>query len=314
MKSCETVISDSVGPSLSAVYDFWNVEACGSHYIRARGGTPEFFEEFRRFRYNVEWQIPLLVPFGETKGKRVLEIGSGNGTDGVMFALAGADYTGVDLTHTAIEATRTHFEILGLKGSFQIENAENLSFADESFDFVYSHGVLHHTANPDKAFAEVYRVLRKGGRAILMLYHKHSFNYYFRILGYMRARVLLRILSRMGRFSSDRSVLGDRPSAIRGNEDSSVWQIHYENFLREGWSYLRAQKFVHHATDGPGCPVANVYTARSVREAFKQFCAVEIKTAHFPVRKYWFAKWVPFSVEQWLASVMGWYLFVYLNK
>jgi SAM-dependent methyltransferase len=306
--------ANSPGPALSQVYDFWDVEACGSHAVRAKRGTRQFFEEYRRLRYAVEWHIPLLVPFADTKGRKVLEIGCGNGADGVMFALAGADYTGVDLTSAAVAATRLHFEILGLKGRFQIENAECLSFADESFEFVYSHGVLHHTPNPSNAFSEIYRVLRPGGRAILMLYHKHSFNYYVRILGYMRARVFLRILTRLGRFSADRLRLREELARIRDNQEPLVWQAHYENFLRYGWRYLRARNFVHHATDGPGCPVASTYTAKSARAAFSRFRSVETRVAHFPLHKYSFAKWVPARLEPWAASRLGWYLFVYLTK
>jgi SAM-dependent methyltransferase len=309
-----TMTSNAAEPRLASVYDFWNFEACGSHYVRAKRGTPEFYEEYRQLRYNVEWHIPLLVPFAQTKGKKVLEIGCGNGADGVMFALAGADYTGVDLTNAAIEATRMHFDVLGLKGRFQIENAESLSFADESFDFIYSHGVLHHTSSPENAFAEVHRVLKTGGDALLMLYHKRSFNYYVRILGYMRARVFLRILTRMGRHAADRSALAKKMINLRGNADGSIWQIHYENFLRHGWSYLRSENFVHHATDGPECPVAQVYTARGLRDTFKQFRSIQFKTAHFPLRKYAFAKWAALSLERWLASKLGWYLFVYLKK
>jgi ubiquinone/menaquinone biosynthesis C-methylase UbiE len=314
MNPHETMTSSSTNPPLAPVYDFWNFAACGSHYVRAKRGTPEFYEEYRQLRYNVEWHIPLLVPFAETKGKKVLELGCGNGADGVMFALAGADYAGVDLTNAAIEATRAHFDALGLKGRFQIENAESLSFADESFDFVYSHGVLHHTAHPENAFAEVHRVLKTGGNALLMLYHKRSFNYYVRILGYMRARVLFRISSRIGRHAADRAGLAEGPANVRGNADNSVWQIHYENFLRHGWSYLSPKNFVHHATDGPECPVAHVYTASGLRDAFKQFRSIQFRAAHFPLRKYAFAKWAPLSVERWLASKMGWYLFVYLKK
>lgn len=298
---------------VSGVFDFWNTEACGSDLVKADRGTPEFYEEFRRLRYGVEWHIPLLVPFAATKGKRVLEIGCGNGADGVMFACSGASYTGVDLTTAATEATRRHFEVLGLKGSFQLENAERLSFPDESFDFVYSHGVLHHTPNPARAFSEVYRVLKPGGQAVVMLYHKHSFNYYVRILGYMRLRVLLRIVSRLHKHSADRHNLSSEIKGARGNQSPSVWQIHYENFLRHGWTYLRPEHFVHHATDGPECPIAYVFTARNVRAAFSQFRSIQLKTAHLPLRKY-FGKWFPVPVERWFASRLGWYLFIYATK
>jgi len=296
------------------VQDFWKTEACGSHFVPGEKGTPEFYRQYREFRYRMEWHIPLLVPFSEMKDKTVLEIGCGNGADGIMFAQAGAHYTGVDLTETAVEATRAHFRSLGLEGVFHLENAEQLSFADESFDCVYSYGVLHHTPCPANAFREVGRVLKPGGKAILMLYHKHSFNYYVRILGYMRLRILLRILSRMGHFSSDRAHLGEGLKGIRGNQDSSVWQLHYETFLRVGWSYLRPENFVHHATDGPECPFAFVYTQKMAREIFQNFSAIQTVVAYFPLRKYSIGKRIPLAVEKLLGALMGWYLFVYLTK
>lgn len=301
-------------PHLSEVRDFWDVEACGTHLVHADRGTVEFYKEFRDIRYKTEWHLPLFVPFNETRGKKVLEIGCGNGADGVMFALAGAEYTGVDLTDAAVIATRRHFETLDLEGRFQIENAEQLSFSSESFDYVYSHGVLHHTARPEKAFSEVFRVLKPGGKAILMLYHRHSFNYYVRILGYMRVRVLLYSILRLTRHSSDRAKLRKPRLEIRGNQSSDTWRAHYENVLRYGWRYLKARTFVHHATDGPECPIAHVYTKKMIHHLFRQFRVVQTRVAHLPLRKYLLFKWVPPFIERRLSSLMGWYLFVYLEK
>jgi ubiquinone/menaquinone biosynthesis C-methylase UbiE len=296
------------------VHEFWNTEACGAHYISLEKGTAGFYEKYREFRYRTEWHIPLLVPFSETTGKRVLEIGCGNGADAVMFANYGAEYTGVDLTEAAVDAARRHFEVLNLRGAFQVENAERLSFPEASFDFVYSHGVLHHTPHPDVAFREVHRVLKPGGKAVLMLYHKHSLNYYLRIMGYMRARVLVHILSRIGRFSRDSAGLGGGIVGVRGNVGSSVWELHYKNFLRFGWPYLRAQNFIHHATDGPECPIAFVYTQRALRRALAYFRSIETKIAHFPIRKTSLGWWIPLSIERQVASCLGWYMFVYLTR
>jgi SAM-dependent methyltransferase len=296
------------------VRSFWNTEACGSDLVEAEKGTAEFYDQYRRLRYQTEWHIPLLVPFSETRGKSVLEIGCGNGADGALFAQNGAIYTGVDLTQAAVDSARTHFQILHLPGTFQIENAEHLTFPDHSFDFVYSHGVLHHSPDPSKAFSEVYRVLRPGGKAVLMLYHKHSFNYYVRILGYMRVRAIARIFARLGHFASDRARLQDGLKGVRGNENSSVWQLHYEGFLRSGWRYLSADRFVHHATDGPECPFAYVYTRKSLASLFSGFTSINTRVAHFPLRKYTITKWVPSRVEDFFAARLGWYLFVYLTK
>src|SRR6059036_3017641 len=113
---------------LKSIHAFWNTEACGTHFVEQYSGEKDFFEKFREHRYRTEWHIPLLVRFAEAKGKQLLEIGTGNGADGVMFALNGAVYTGVDLTEAALEATRKHFQSLGLTGTFQKENAEQLGF------------------------------------------------------------------------------------------------------------------------------------------------------------------------------------------
>jgi ubiquinone/menaquinone biosynthesis C-methylase UbiE len=301
--------------TVEEVSAFWSTEACGTHFVRDFADEREFYDKFREHRYRTEWHLPLLVPFAQAKGKKVLEIGTGNGADGVMFALNGADYTGVDLTDTALEATRRHFAAQSLKGSFQCEDAEALSFPEESFDWVYSHGVLHHTPNTQRAIDQVWRVLKPGGSAIVMLYHKHSFNYFVRIMVYMRVRVLLKILSRFGKWAEDRrQIHREKVVGLRGNQDRQVWEIHYQNFLRQGWSYLRARNFIHHCTDGPECPVAYAFSRSEAAEVFARFADVRMTVAHFPLRKYAFGKWMPFALEKWLAPKIGWYLFIYAQR
>lgn len=302
-------------PALNNVHAFWNTEACDTHFVEEFADEREFYEKFREQRYRTQWHIPRLVLFAAAKGKTVLEIGTGNGADGAMFALNGAIYTGVDLTEAALEATRKHFQVLGLAGKFQKENAEQLSFPSASFDWVYSHGVLHHTPRTQTAINEVWRVLKPGGQAIIMLYHKHSFNYFVRIMTYMRLRVLLKILSRARRWKSDRRQLAsDELLGLRGNQDRQVWEIHYRNFLKTGWSYLQAKNFIHHCTDGPECPVAYAFSKAEARRLFAHFDEARMKVAHFPIRKYSSGRWVPLWVEESLASAIGWYLFIFATK
>ncbi|HEX8180962.1 MAG TPA: class I SAM-dependent methyltransferase [Pyrinomonadaceae bacterium] len=297
--------------TVEQVAAFWDTEACGTQFVARATDERDFYTQYRRFRYETEWHIPEFVPFTEMRGQRVLEIGCGNGADGVMFAQHGAHYTGVDLTAAAVAATRKHFTVMNLPGEFRLADAEQLDFADESFDTVYSYGVLHHTPRPARAIREVHRVLRPGGRAFVMLYHRHSFNYYARILGYMRARVLLRILARAAHWSADRQAVRAKELAgLRGNESKAVWALHYENFLRTGWAYLRARNFVHHCTDGPECPYAYAYSRREARQLFAPFTAVKFRVAHFPLRKYRFARALPFAVERLLAARLGWYLLI----
>ena len=300
---------------LKAVHAFWNTEACGTHFVQGAADERDFYEKFREHRYRTEWHIPLLVPFAEAKAQKVLEIGIGNGADAAMFALHGGIYTGVDLTEAALEATRRHFEVLGLSGTFQKENAERLSFPAASFDIVYSHGVLHHTPHPQKAIEEVYRVLKPGGRAIVMLYHKRSFNYYIRIMLYMRLKVLLKIASKASRWKRDRQRLVNRPIVgVRGNQNREIYNLHYENFLKSGFAYLTSKNFIHHCTDGPECPIAFAFSKTEARHLFARFRNVRTKVAHFPIRKYSPRGCVPMALERLLASTMGWYLFIFAEK
>src|SRR5207302_5586412 len=148
----------------AAVRAFWEAQACGERYGR----------EHDRLRYELEPEIVAFADFVSARGKRVLEVGVGMGADCVRFAQAGAQVTGVDLTERAVEITRGRLEEEGLDGDVRVADAESLPFPDDSFDLVYSWGVLHHTPDPVAAITEARRVLAPGGRLKVMLYHRRS--------------------------------------------------------------------------------------------------------------------------------------------
>src|SRR4051794_17854646 len=126
-------------------------------------GTPASFAKVEAHRYAEQPWMHETFRFERFAGERVLEIGVGLGTDHLQFARAGAQTTGVDLTPRCIELTRRRFEQEGLSSDLRIMDAENLAFDDDSFDVVYSFGVLHHIPSTERAFAQVRRVLRPGG-------------------------------------------------------------------------------------------------------------------------------------------------------
>src|ERR1043166_1150605 len=159
------------------VREFWQQHPCGTKFSDAETGTREFFQRIEAHRYEKEWHIRTAANFAASRGLKVLEIGCGIGTDGAHFASAGADYTGIDLTEAAVELAQRRFALSGLAGKFRVSDAEQLDFPNESFDLVYSHGVLHHTPDIDAAVREIHRVLKPGGRAFVMLYHRGSYNY-----------------------------------------------------------------------------------------------------------------------------------------
>lgn len=156
------------------VRDFWQHRPCGSKHADAPEGTPEFYAEVEGARERLEPFIATYADFTSTRGKEVLEIGVGLGTDLTRFARAGARVTGVDLTERAIENTRRRLELAGVASDLCVADAERLPFDDASFDVVYSWGVLHHTPHPELAMAEAVRVLRPGGRLCVMLYARRS--------------------------------------------------------------------------------------------------------------------------------------------
>lgn len=283
---------------------FWQANPCGVKFADGAPGTRRFYELVEEHRYTSEWHIPIAANFVSAGGLKVLEIGCGLGTDGAQFAKAGADYTGVDLTEAAVELARKRFELFDLSGTFQTADAEDLEFADESFDLVYSHGVLHHTPDTGKTIREIYRVLRPGGRAMVMLYHRGSYNY----------RVNISVLRRAGaqllRWEPGIQMI----NRITGEPLDSLRE-HARLLRTEKAAYLKPEEFLSQNTDGAGNPLARVYSRREAGELFKDFSEVTLKT--YFLNKRWLpllGNLLPRSLESRLASRWGWHLWIYATK
>ena len=165
------------------VKDYWEVRAPQVWYSDKEIGRLSWLNELEYKRYNIYYEfIPKIAEFKYHYGEEVLEIGVGVGTDLMQYAKHGAIVSGIDLTQNAIDLTKRNFELKKLKYKYlESQDAENLSFADNSFDLVYSFGVLHHTPNTDKAIKEVHRVLKQNGKAIIMLYSRGWKHYFKRI-------------------------------------------------------------------------------------------------------------------------------------
>ena len=160
------------------IQKFWNNASCGEVY--AVGTETNYYESQREVRYKYESYIHEFAKFHEGSGRHVLEIGIGMGADHVEWAKSDpVRLCGIDLTERAVEQTRKRLAIYGLASDIQVADAEHLPFPDASFDIVYSWGVLHHSPDTMQCFREVHRVLKPGGTARIMVYHKFS------IVGYM---------------------------------------------------------------------------------------------------------------------------------
>jgi len=162
------------------VQNQWDNNPCGSQYAQqARLHTIEWFKEIEAHRYGAyaPW-MPDTMEFSLHRGKKLLEIGGGLGTDLAQFATNGALVTDVDLSAGHLELAQENFRLRGLEGRFVHRDAENLPFDDAAFDVVYSNGVIHHTPNTALLVNEIYRVLKPGGRVIVMVYAENSLHYW----------------------------------------------------------------------------------------------------------------------------------------
>jgi SAM-dependent methyltransferase len=282
---------------------FWQQNPCGSKFADAPPGSRRFYELVEEHRYKKEWHIPAAAGFAQSKNLNVLEVGCGLGTDGAQFAKAGAKYTGIDLTDAAVGLAKRRFELFDLPGSFRVADAERLSFANNSFDIVYSHGVLHHTPNTAAAVQEIHRVLRPGGKAVVMLYHRDSYNYRVNIS--MLRRTGVNLLKWNGGVKLVHLLTGEAEDRLR----------EHARLLKIQSDYSDSEEFLSRNTDGAGNPLARVYSRAEARELFKDFAHVELRT-HF-LNKRWLpllGPLLPRSVESQLASRWGWHLWIYATK
>jgi len=303
MSAATTGSTDTNSELKERVREFWQAHPCGSKFSDAEVGTREFFDRVEQHRFEKEWHIPDAANFAGSKGLRVLEIGCGVGTDGLQFARAGATYTGVDLTDAAIELARKNFASAGLKGEFRVADAEHLEFADESFDLVYSHGVLHHTPDIEAALREIHRVLKPGGRAVVMLYHRGSYNYQIGIRMLRRAGAgLLRTESGMKIVNL---LTGEPVESLREHAAS----------LRNANGNFSSAELLNQSTDGAGNPLARVYSRAEARKLFKDFREVELR-AYFLNKRFipLLGNLLPRSIESMLAARRGWHLWIYARK
>jgi len=145
-----------------------------------------FWEIDSRFFSNVKqfmpWRrIPFdpLIDFDALSDKDVFEIGTGNGSHAQLLAEHAKSYTGIDITDYAVRSTSERMKCFGINNAKAVRmDAERIQFDDESFDFIWSWGVIHHSSNTERILEEMYRVLRPKGTVVTMVYHRNFWNYY----------------------------------------------------------------------------------------------------------------------------------------
>lgn len=257
--------------------DFWTEYQPGFRFAPSPVGSRTFFEEVTAYRDAVEPHVPGVVQFERWSGKDVLEAGCGIGTDGVRFAAAGARYTGLDFSRSALPLARRRFDFDAVPGRFATGSVTELPFAAESFDLVFSHGVIHHIPGTEVALKEFHRVLRPGGTVLVMVYHRRSFNYFVTIMGIRRVLVGLLMFPR-----------SSAPIAKITREPEEVLRGHRQLLSTHGVRYvLDTELFLSRNTDGPANPLSKVYSRRDLEALLPSgFHDVSTEVRYLNLRTY----------------------------
>ena len=166
--------------TIEEVKKFWNDRPCNVKHSSKDIGTKEYFNEVEKKKFFVEPHILKFTYFPSCEGKKVLEIGCGLATVGANFAFHGADYTGVELSEESLELAKKRFKVFEQTGKFYSGNAEELSsfVPVETYDLIYSFGVIHHSPHPEKIISEIKNYMNENSVLKIMLYAKDSWKNY----------------------------------------------------------------------------------------------------------------------------------------
>lgn len=291
--------------STNDIKQFWNEQPVGSNFVAYEAGK-SFYERYDAFRYRTEGHILKELDEIEFKGRNVLEIGLGQGADSMQIINRGAIYYGIDLTEESVRRVKERFHLFNKPyAEIQVANAESIPYPDNTFDIVYSHGVIHHSPQIKKIVSEIYRVLMPGGKAVIMLYHQASYNYYISISVLRRMGLLLLL---------PLPFLTKLISKLTGESEERI-NRHKYYLKKEGLAYLKMKNFIHRSTDGPDNVYASVWTAKEARELFHEFSSIST-SVHFLNERHLLGiqHILPKSFKNFIARKFGWHLWVKASK
>jgi SAM-dependent methyltransferase len=279
------------------VQSFWNAHPCGDHIVGGLHGAFEddyerFFTSYDAWRYRQEHHILACLDRTDWQGRKVLEIGLGQGAESEQLIRRGASWSGLDLTQESVDRVGARLSVRQLPyDDLRRGSALSIPWSDQTFDIVFSHGVLHHIPDIHRAQSEIRRVLKPGGTLVAMLYARGSLNYQVSIRLVRRAALLAAYPMR-------------RVGAVRS---SAAMRQHLDNAESAGLRrYLDLASFTHRSTDGPLNPYARVYSLREVAADFPDFVIV----GHY--KQYMHAPPLPVHGLPG-AGQLGWHLWVTLR-
>ncbi len=263
---------------VGTVRAYWDRRPCNIRHSPREIGTREYFNEVETRKYTVEPHIPLFADFDRWKGKKVLEVGCGIGTDTINFARAGALVTAVDLSQASLEVARKRAEVFDLSDriTFRQADAENLcsTVPVEPYDLVYSFGVIHHTPHPDRVLDQIRHYTGPQSTLKIMVYNHRSW------------KVLWILLTKAkGRFWRLREFVSKHSEAATG------CPVTYTYTRREARQWLS-----RHGFEAVDSSIDHIFPYR-IREYVR-----------YEYKKVWYIRFLPKLVFRSMERILGWHL------
>jgi 2-polyprenyl-3-methyl-5-hydroxy-6-metoxy-1,4-benzoquinol methylase len=266
--------------SIEQVQEFWDRRPCNIRHSPRQVGSREYFDDVEARKYFVEPHIPHFAQFGRWQGKKVLEIGCGIGTDTINFARHGADVTAVELSEKSLEIARQRAQVYGFQDriQFYLGNAEELtqSVPIESYDLIYSFGVIHHTPQPERVIEQMRHYTRPDSTVKIMVYHRYAWKVFWILFTYGRGR-FWRLAELVARHS----------------EAETGCPVTYTYTKRE----------VQELLNSCGFRVTEVW----VDHIFPYHIPDYVQYRYV---KVWYFRWMPRLFFRWLERYFGWHLCV----
>lgn len=260
------------------VRDYWDRRPCNIRHSPQPVGTRAYFDEVEGRKYLVEPHIPRFAEFERWRGKKVLEIGCGIGTDTINFARHGAEVTAVDLSAKSLEVARQRAFVYGLgdRIRFFSGSAEDLHgfLPEDTYDLVYSFGVIHHTPHPERVLRQMHRYVASGTTVKIMVYHRYSWKVLLIVLGYGK-----------GRFWRTNELVAQHSEAQSGCPVTYIYSRREATRLLESYGFHVVQASVEH-----------IFPYR-IRD-YVQYRYV----------KAWPWSWMPQSWFRWVEQHFGWHV------
>ena len=284
------------------VEQFWNSKPCDSDRSGLTMGTMEYFLEIEHDRYKYQGHIlsDVLAKIN-WRGKHVLEIGTGVGTDARAIIHRGAIYTGINIDQASVDMTARALDVFSLSGKVEKHDATNMPYADASFDVVYSFGALPCVPDLDKVMAEIYRTLKPGGEFLGLFYNRSSINYQVEI---RLLRKLFRPLLVVPGVIPVLSWLGLPKDRLLGHRE-----------LYRKAPKMSAEEWLSRNTDGPDNPYICIQNADEARKLLRDFEILSNEAFFFDYR-HWGAvgRLLPRFLRDMLGRRWGWHRVVHALK